>query len=321
MRKRSSRSNDDGSSAGKGNAAKSSTEEKAKAMNSKILAVMFEFHRDEKFDVTMADVAHQIGCHERTKSFCEQFRFLKNKKKYIGASKDGTKGFQLTQEGLGHAMTPEYKEMIKEQSIKPKTNQEHQDRIKKYFKRPKSIEMFDILVKYGSVFPEELGALVGVNRRAHCYFYSWQELRQKGLVEKEPGFQGKRKAKYRLTNKAFLNHKQDRVGEENIDREKLAKCVALGRAVIQCRTKDERKTSNTKVKNGTKDSEHVKVKEEVTKQEDMAKKGAADNEANEDLKDGERNEGIKNETNAIEQETNTGKSDDEESYFEFPMAL
>uniref|UniRef100_A0A7S4AIX7 Uncharacterized protein n=1 Tax=Pseudo-nitzschia australis TaxID=44445 RepID=A0A7S4AIX7_9STRA len=265
----------------------SSIVDKIKVMDNKILAVMFEFHMDEKFDVTLTDIASQVGCQERTKSFRERWSVLKNQKKYIGPSKDGDKGtFQLTKAGVDHAATPEYKEMLKELSLTPKTNKEHQERIKKYLKKAKSIAMFDFLLEYAFLSSDELCALVGQNKRSHSYHYSWQELRNKGLVEQVPDYKGEGK-KFRLADKAFLKAKEHRSGINDVDTKKLAEAVASGVALIESRKKGGTKQSknNKKVKNeevvkeeADQDFKDAAIKEEVDI-ENKDEKGVAKEEA------------------------------------------
>eukprot|EP00536_Pseudo-nitzschia_multiseries_P001441 jgi/Psemu1/3360/gm1.3360_g len=317
----STRCDDNGGSSPSPKTSKSSSlsaQDKIKVMDNKILAVMFEFHMDEKLDVTLTDVASQVGCQERTKSFRERWSILKNEKKWIGASnKDNganTKGgscFQLTKAGVEQAATPEYKEMLKELSIKPKTNEEHQARIKKYLKKAKSIAMFDFFLEYGSLLPDELVGLVGSNRRSHGYHYSWKELKDKGYIEEDPDcHEGKKKTKYRLSSKAFLNHKRDRIPEKKIDREQLAKNVKKGHDLIESRRKGDGKKSTTKekkvkkekgvkVEGCGKDAKAVKVKKEGVKDEENSETeelGASDVDAKEELEVSENENENENDT-------------------------
>ena len=170
---------------------------------STILAIMMQFHIYEKHDATFEDVAVEIGCHERNNAWRALWTSVK-KKGYIEASSTGNKGFQLTQKGIDRAATGEYKQL----SIKPKTNEEYQDRIKKRFKQSKCLEIFDLLNKHGSLTRFELAGLIGQKDRSHAFSYSLQELKKdKKLVEEDPSspaVTGKGGKKLRLADKAYL---------------------------------------------------------------------------------------------------------------------
>ena len=223
-------------------------------MDDQILAVMMGFHMEGNHKVTLKDVATELGKQERTKSFRERWSILKNQEGYIGTSKiSGAGFFELTPDGIEHAQTDEYKEMMKEMNIKSKTNSEHQERIKKRFKKTKSELIFDFLNEYGSLSSDDLAALVGQNKRSHSYHYSLKELREKGYAEEDPGHDGKGK-KFRLTDNAFLKVEVDRVKDDAIDTTKLAEKITEGTAIIQSRIRKNKKRKSVK--------EELKVKDE-----------------------------------------------------------
>jgi hypothetical protein len=236
-------------------------------MDEQILAVMMGFRMDGNHKVTLKDVATELGKQERTKSFRERWSILKNTKGYIGTSKiSGTGFFELTQEGIEHAQTDEYKEMMKEMNIKSKTNSEHQERIKKRFKKPKSELIFDFLNEYDSLSSDDLSALAGQNKRSHSYHYSLKELREKGYAEEDQNHDGKGK-KFRLTDNAFLKVEVDRVKDDAIDTVKLAEKVAEGIAIIESKKKKNKERKSVK-------QEELKVKDE--KSEESEEKGDDD---------------------------------------------
>ena len=87
-------------------------------MDDQILAVMMGFHMEGNHKVTLKDVATELGKQERTKSFRERWSILKNQEGYIGTSKiSGAGFFELTPDGIEHAQTDEYKEMMKEMNL------------------------------------------------------------------------------------------------------------------------------------------------------------------------------------------------------------
>ncbi|VEU39689.1 unnamed protein product [Pseudo-nitzschia multistriata] len=291
MGKRKTRTDDDASSP---------QGDKIKSMDARILAVMFELYMDENFDATLTDIASQLGVQERTKSFRERWTVLKNQENLIGPSETGKKGcFQLTQAGVDRAATPEYREMLKDLATKPKTNKDHQERTKKYLKKPKSSEIFDLLLVYGSLSPDDLSALVGQNRRSHGFHYSLQELRRKGLVEHDPAYGASKGKKLRLADKAFLKGSEDRPIPEDIDTKNLAKGIASGQALIESRKqggKKKNKISKDKMK-----------KEEPVEEEPIqeSNNGDVSNEEIDDDKDEHANE------EPIQESSNGDVSDEE----------
>ncbi len=232
-------------------------DEKDKEMDAKILKVMLMYHEDGRSNTKVEDVARDLEAHPRSKAFRSRWSFLMNTKHLIGKSNSGD-GLELTKKGLDEAATPEYKARIKELSIIPKTNKEHQERIKKYLKKTKSAEIFDFLNTFGSLTKHELAALVGQNPRSHGFFYSFNELRDKRYLEPELGHTGRGKTKYRLADKAFKSH-DDRPKEADIDTGVLEEQISKGHARIESRKTGQRsnKKKITKEKSDEKDEMEI----------------------------------------------------------------
>ena len=219
---------------------------KEEMMDGKILGVMMGFQMENNFNATLVDVASTIGCQERTKSFRERWSILKNTRNYIGPSKSGKGGFQLTEEGLKHApQSDEYKEMMKDLSFKSMTNKDKQDRIKKHLKKTKSGMIFDFLNEYGSLTTDDLAAIVGQNKRSHTFHYSLKELRDKGYVEEDPDNDDSKGKKFRLSDKSYLKS-HDRLDSSDIDSKKLQEKVAEGNETIKSRMTGPRKSKKSK---------------------------------------------------------------------------
>jgi hypothetical protein len=164
---------------------------------------------------------------------------------------------------------------MKEMNIKSKTNSDHQERIKKRFKNPKSPKsgvIFDFLNEYGSLSSDDLAALVGQNKRSHSYHYSLKELRDKGYAEEDPDYDGKGK-KFRLTDNAFLKVEVDRIKNDDIDTEKLAKKVAEGTATIMSRIRKNKDRKSVKQELKVKDEES-----EANGEDDESNTSSNDNE-------------------------------------------
>jgi len=164
----------------------------------------------------------ELGIGQRVKSQQAAWKLLREEA-FIEEAEG--KDFRLTQKGLDHAATPEYKEYIKELNIVSLTNEDHQARIRnklldaKY--KAKTIQIFDLLDKYGSLTAIELAALIGCKRGTHKFSYGLKELKEKNYVEVDPSGGGK---KLRLADTAFLTP-EDRKKPEAIDPAELAKAV------------------------------------------------------------------------------------------------
>ena len=70
MPKRSTRSSKDSKAKESKNAkAKGTDSANEQEVDAQILGVMLMFHEDEKHNIRVGDVANELGCHERKKSF------------------------------------------------------------------------------------------------------------------------------------------------------------------------------------------------------------------------------------------------------------
>ena len=276
---------------------------KEEMMDGKILGVMMGFQMENNFNATLVDVASTIGCQERTKSFRERWSILKNTRNYIGPSKSGKGGFQLTEEGLKHApQSDEYKEMMKDLSFKSMTNKDKQDRIKKHLKKTKSGMIFDFLNEYGSLTTDDLAAIVGQNKRSHTFHYSLKELRDKGYVEEDPDNDDSKGKKFRLSDKSYLNP-HDRLDSSDIDSKKLQEKIAEGNETIKSRMTGPRKS---------KESKAVKKEEDTSDEENPRKtkilklmKKEAD--ANENKKDKDGATSVDNEADIVDKSVEANK--------------
>jgi len=243
---------------------------KTEIMDEKILGVMMKFQMENNCNVSLLDVSNVVGCHERNKPFRERWSVLKMKKEFIGPSKTG-KGFQLTEEGMKLAQTDEYKEMMKELSVKSKTNKDHQERIKKYLKKPKSGVIFDFFNEFGSLTSDKLAALVGQNKRSHAFHYGLKELRDKGYVEveeREDLTSNDKKKKFCLADKSYLNPEDRLKGDNAIDSGKLDKKVAEGIETIESQKQGPRKRKTTKAVKSVKQEDKVKEEEGGDEEDD-----------------------------------------------------
>ena len=183
--------------------------------------------------------------------------------------------FSMTEEGRNLVKDdPTYQEHLKELSVKPMSNEEKQDQIKKLMKKaldqskPKSFsatgcKIFDILLEWGSLTKVEAASILDTQKGSHAFFYAWDYLKKKKLIA--PISAGK-SAKFRLTDAAFFKPEDRPVpvksGQDKIDGYVLA---------YQSKTKRGRVNSETAPK-GNIDATHSKKKVKKEKDRSAPKK-------------------------------------------------
>ena len=167
-----------------------------------LLGKMLEYHMEGNNCITYERLRVDLGIGHRVKSWVGAWKVLREEE-YIQPSNQGDKGFQMTQKGLDHAATDEYREHLKESSFVPKTNEEKQEKIKKRLKWQRfGCEIFDLLLQHASLTSMELAAILGVKRGTHKFSYAVKELKDRSLVEVDPS--GSTKKKLRLSDACFL---------------------------------------------------------------------------------------------------------------------
>lgn len=114
-----------------------------------------------------------------------------------------TSPFCLTKKGIDKSSTPELKAALEQaKQQRPKTNEEHHERIKSKLMNNRGVQIFDLLLNEGPLSRLDLAAKLGVNHTGAYFSYALQELRELGYAENVKG-DGK-KMKIQLTNKAFI---------------------------------------------------------------------------------------------------------------------
>lgn len=222
----------------------------------KLLAGMMSYLMDGKDSVSFLQLSKDLDFMERTKSWRNSWKVLLDDKKFIEpvdpSSSTFTGDHKLTQAGKDHASTPEYVEYLKDLNFVAQSNEEHQDRIKKRLKNEKAVQIFDLLLKHGSLGRTELSTLLHCNDRSHKFSYGLQGLRKKGYVEM-------RDKKFRLTDAAF-KHPSDRPEPVEVD----AKDMADGKAYIE-----SKKISKSSKTSGNKDDSSKKSKKRKNEEDDF----------------------------------------------------
>lgn len=195
---------------------------------SRLLAKMMEHHMHQpNFGVKYDTIRGELGIGLRVKSEVAAWKNLREQ----GLIKEGDikQEFVMTEKGLEYGATPEYKEYIKDMNIISLTNEDHQTKIKKHLNpkyKERGGQIFDLLVKYGSLTAIELAAFLKTKRGSHNFSYGLKELKDKNYVELDPSPARKVKGKMlRLSDRAFLKP-EDRPKSEVLDLNALAKTLA-----------------------------------------------------------------------------------------------
>ena len=130
-----------------------------------------------------------LDMNDRNTSWRNAWKSL-SESKLISQIKSGggfyTSGFRLTTKGLEEASTDELKEiMAKNNTIskQPQTNDELHQRIKAKLMNQRGEQIFDLLLKYGSMSRYELAKSLGISDRGAYFSYALQQLKDLGYAE------------------------------------------------------------------------------------------------------------------------------------------
>ncbi|OEU18120.1 hypothetical protein FRACYDRAFT_238554 [Fragilariopsis cylindrus CCMP1102] len=153
-----------------------------------------------------------LDMNDRNTSWRNAWKSL-SESKLIAQIKSGggfyTSGFRLTTKGLEEASTDELKEiMAKNNTIskQPQTNDELHQRIKAKLMNQRGEQIFDLLLKYGSMSRYELAKSLGISDRGAYFSYALQQLKDLGYAENAiRDIDGKNAVN--LTGKSFVNGK------------------------------------------------------------------------------------------------------------------
>ena len=133
--------------------------------------------------------------------------------------------FQLTSKSVDRIAPEEYKEsqkMLSEDAPPVKSIQEYHDRIRKLCQNKRGEQIFDTLLKYGSLHKKELAATIGIQAKGPSFFYPLQKLVQWGYVEYTAVSKKHKQKVLRLTDKAFLHPETERPEPIELDANELA---------------------------------------------------------------------------------------------------
>lgn len=170
-----------------------------------LLGKMMEYRMMGNDCVTYELLRFDLDIKKRAKSWGIGWKALREEN-FIEASGNGEyKGYAMTQKGKDQVVTDEHREYLKESSYVPMSNKEKHERIKKrlvwqLFGR----QIFDLLLKHGTLTIEELAATIGVKRGAHKFSFAVKELKDKFHVETVSAFPKDHCDKLHLSDACFL---------------------------------------------------------------------------------------------------------------------
>lgn len=242
----------------------------------KLLANLMQHHIGDNDAVSFEKCATDLDFMVRTKTWVAAWKGLLAQG-FIEACAPGaaltTGNHKLTQEGIDHAATDEYKEHVKDLAIQPTTNEEHQARIKtKLMKKKekgaqigeKGAQIFDLLQEHGSLNRYEIAGIMGCKSGAHSFSYALKELRDTKIVEIDASRNKRGDQKLCLADKAFLTP-GDRPDGEPTDPDEIAKLINVKKGGAG---KKKKKRKATKVSDSDEQEQEEAVEEKSGIEED-----------------------------------------------------
>mmetsp|Transcript_23090 Transcript_23090/g.54575 ORF Transcript_23090/g.54575 Transcript_23090/m.54575 type:complete len:309 (+) Transcript_23090:204-1130(+) len=117
-----------------------------------------------------------------------------------------TSNYELTDKGENCAGSPDQKKLKELMEATVKTTEEEHARIRKLCMNNRAIQIFDILLKHGSLSRKELAATIGISDRGGPFSYGLRQLKLLGYVVVDETKSGP--VKYLMvSNKAFVDPK------------------------------------------------------------------------------------------------------------------
>lgn len=198
----------------------------AKLMESHLL----EADQKEKSGLSFAAIMSSLGMNDHNTGWRNSWKDLEKKglTQQVPGGNGGffTSGFCLTKEGLDAFATDDnMKEAMAVISEKqPKTNEEHQNRIKSKLMNKRGEEIFDVLLKHGPLSRKEIAAKLGISDRGAYFSYALQQLKDLGYVRKVRVIKedGKEENLNELTDKCFVSDPRNQSDSIKVDQDSLA---------------------------------------------------------------------------------------------------
>ena len=171
-----------------------------------------------------------------------------------------TSDHELTEKGEEKAGSPEQKEIKRLMETTVNTTAQEHERIRKLCMNNRTVQIFDLLLKYGSLTRKELAATIGISDRGGPFSYGLRQLKCLGYVVVDEKASERGKKVLKLSNRAFLNP-NDRPEPKAIDPELMKANIekVYGKEMRKAAAVRAKKLTTTAVKVK---KEEPKVKEE-----------------------------------------------------------
>lgn len=175
----------------------------------KLLARMIERFQEHESDAEEAatsfcEIMKEFGMNDRNTGQRKVWTGLINDDQYIEAVPGGkgttfTSDFKLTQEGIEAGVALGFE--LSTSSGKVTTNEELHERIKSKCMNKRGHDIFDLLLRKGSLSRKELAETeLKISNRGAYFSYALAQLKELGYVEQDPTD----KKRFRLSDQCFL---------------------------------------------------------------------------------------------------------------------
>lgn len=176
-----------------------------------LLSMLLE--EDETRPMSFADIMQSFGMNDRNTGWRNTWKKLLQDG-HIEPLQEGkgplfTSPYQLTGSGLELVATDEFKQSLlgkTKSTLRPKTNEELHERIKKKLMNNRGIQIFDLLHNRGPMSRMDLAKALEISDRGAYFSYALQQLKDLGYVEIDSSraCAAKKNKKLRLTEKAYI---------------------------------------------------------------------------------------------------------------------
>ena len=131
-----------------------------------------------------------------------------------------TGNYELTDKGEDRAGSPEQKAIKRLMETTVNTTAQEHDRVRKLCMNNRAVEIFDLLLKHGSLTRKELAATIGISDRGGPFSYGLRQLKRLGYIVVDEKNAQRGKKLLVISDKAFMNPK-DRPEPLQIDPETM----------------------------------------------------------------------------------------------------
>jgi hypothetical protein len=165
-----------------------------------LLYIMVNHHMVGQTYLTFEHIFKNLGFKPKNKAIEQAWKEVREKGlvEEANVSGGGKKHFQLTPEGIDFAASEDYKNQL---ANPPRTTEQLHEQIKASANEY-GVQIFDLLLKNGSMSTDELADECGVSKNGHKFFYGFKQHKTFGYVIKD---QNNKRANWILSpDKAFI---------------------------------------------------------------------------------------------------------------------